>query len=135
MKKCRFNNPVLLTSVLAGLVWMLAGLSVEAQVNYAISGSSAYVTNSPNAAGNIVITNIYDGYPVTSIEEEAFYNCTSLTSVAIPNSITTIGDYAFYNCFSQTNSTPPTIVIGGQYVIISPISGSQMFFRFTPQSR
>jgi len=30
----------------------------------------------------------------------------------------------------QTNSTAP-IVIGGQNVIISPISGSQMFFRLT----
>jgi hypothetical protein len=30
----------------------------------------------------------------------------------------------------QTNSTAPT-VIGGQNVIIRPISGSQMFFRLT----
>jgi hypothetical protein len=30
----------------------------------------------------------------------------------------------------QTNSTAP-IVIGGQDVIISPVSGSQQFFRLT----
>ena len=36
----------------------------------------------------------------------------------------------FLPTFSLTNSEP-TIVIGGQNVIISPISDSQMFFRLT----
>jgi hypothetical protein len=37
---------------------------------------------------------------VTSIGEDAFDYCTSLTSVTIPNSVTNIGDYAFYGCTS-----------------------------------
>ena len=44
-------------------------------------------------------------YRVTTIGEEAFYNCTGLTSVTIPNSVTTIGEKAFYNCFGLTSVT------------------------------
>ena len=44
---------------------------------------------------------------VTSIGEAAFYNCTSLTSVTIPDSVTEIGDCAFQNCTSLTSVTIP----------------------------
>lgn len=37
-------------------------------------------------------------YNVTSIGNEAFYNCPELTSITIPNSITSIGNEAFYAC-------------------------------------
>ena len=41
-------------------------------------------------------------YSVTSIGDEAFYNCSNLTSVTIGNSVTSIGERAFYNCTSLT---------------------------------
>ena len=41
-------------------------------------------------------------YSVTSIEEWAFNNCSSLTSVTIANSVISIGNNAFYNCRSLT---------------------------------
>ena len=47
---------------------------------------------------------------VTTIGNNAFYNCTGLTSVTIPNSVTAIGDYAFYNCTGLTSVTIPNSV-------------------------
>ena len=44
-------------------------------------------------------------YPVTSIGDEAFYECSGLTSVTIGNSVTEIGDEAFDGCSGLTSVT------------------------------
>ena len=54
----------------------------------------------------------YNGttYNVTSIGNYAFYNCTSLTSVVIGNSVTSIGNEAFSNCSGLTSIVIPNSV-------------------------
>jgi len=42
-------------------------------------------------------------YSATCIGNNAFSNCTSLTSMTIPNSVTSIGDSAFYGCTGFTS--------------------------------
>ena len=44
---------------------------------------------------------------VTSIGNNAFRDCESLTAITIPESVTSIGDEAFYNCSSLTSITLP----------------------------
>ena len=88
----------------------LLAVPATAQVNYAIYGSVAYVTISPNASGNVVIASTYNGFPVVSIGDFAFYECTSLTSVMIPNSVIFIGAFAFSSCTSLTNVMIPNSV-------------------------
>ena len=49
-------------------------------------------------------------YEVTSIERCAFYDCSGLTSITIPNSVTSIGSRAFWGCSSLTSITIPNSV-------------------------
>ncbi len=47
---------------------------------------------------------------VTYIESEAFYGCSSLTSVSIPRSVTSIDNSVFYGCSSLTSVSIPSSV-------------------------
>jgi hypothetical protein len=74
------------------------------------AGTEYSVTGCTQSNPNVVIPSIYKGLRVTSIGDKAFYNCSSLTSVMIPNSVTSIGDYAFEYCSKLTSVTIPDSV-------------------------
>ncbi|MDY4514774.1 MAG: leucine-rich repeat domain-containing protein, partial [Paludibacteraceae bacterium] len=56
------------------------------------------------------LTSITIPNSVTSIGAKLFYNCSSLTSVSLSNSVTSIGNYAFWSCSSLTSITLPNSV-------------------------
>ena len=77
--------------------------STELAVSYR---GSYYYDYSNEYSGNLIIpeTVTYDGktYSVTSIGSSAFYECSGLESITIPNSVTSIGSSAFYGCSGLT---------------------------------
>ena len=74
----------------------------------------ATVIQGGNYSGDFVIPNeiTYNDviYSVTSIGKKAFYNCTGLTSITIPNSVTSIGEKAFYDCTGLKSITIPNSI-------------------------
>ncbi|MCR5850388.1 MAG: leucine-rich repeat domain-containing protein [Bacteroidaceae bacterium] len=78
-------------------------------------GKIAEVTSNPNkytGAVNIPATFNYEGteFSVTSIGNSAFYECTALTSVTIPESVSSIGEWTFSDCEGLTSITIPNRV-------------------------
>jgi hypothetical protein len=56
------------------------------------------------------LTSIIIPDSVTSIGESAFRGCSGLTSITIPASVTSIGYYAFYGCHGLTSIIIPDLV-------------------------
>ena len=75
-------------------------------VDVTYKGSSYYsYDNEYSGAVTIPASVTYSGktYSVTAIGLYAFYNCSSLESVEIPNSVTSIGSSAFEDCSGLTS--------------------------------
>ena len=83
--------------------------SMEFQLNEEESGYTLVDILYPNSR-EVTVPSTFNGLPVTGIGDSAFYNCTGLTSVTIPDSVTSIGQYAFYGCTGLTSVTIPDSV-------------------------
>ena len=93
-------------------------------INYKIErNNTVSVTSGTSYSGNVDIPDQITAYgitySVTSIEDYAFAECRSLTSVNIPNNVTSIGNYAFQN----SGLTTLTIPKGVTTFLASPFAG------------
>ena len=69
------------------------------------TGETVKTAVSPKPTGRLTVPSELGGYPVTGLGESAFYNCTGLTDVTIPNGVTHIGPRAFSCCSGLENVT------------------------------
>ena len=82
--------------------------TVQTHFNYTINNRTITITGYIGPGGAEAIPATIAGLPVTSIGSGR-HNCTSLTSVTIPNGVTSIGE-RFLCCSSLTSVTIPDSV-------------------------
>jgi hypothetical protein len=74
---------------------------------YTSDGTAVTITKYIGEYTEVVIPSTIDGLPVTKIGSSAFVNCSSLTSVVIPDSVTNVAEGSFKGCSKLTSMTLP----------------------------
>jgi hypothetical protein len=90
--------------LLIGTCFVFTPNTVSAEQNgdytYIMSNGEATITKYTGSGGSITVPSTLGGYTTVAIGYKAFYYCTTLTSITIPDNVTTIGYQAFYSCTS-----------------------------------
>ena len=68
---------------------------------------TAYLEKYIGDGGDVIIPETLGGYTVTTIGNSAFYCCSDLTSITIPEGVTAIGEFAFSGCNNLKSITIP----------------------------
>ena len=101
MKKLRFILALFSCSMLIAEGSLHAGaLSYCGTLTYIISDNHAVITGFEGKPEILELPSVIDGKKVMEIRENAFYKCSDLKKIVIPESVREIGHHAFYECTS-----------------------------------
>ena len=97
-----------LTEIVNGITWTY---SIENGYAVISTGTAYSRAISPAPTGHLAIPETLGGCPVT-IGESAFYGCSGITSVSIPDCVTGIGGSSFRGCSSLKSVAIPSTANG-----------------------
>ena len=89
--------------------------AVQSQIFYTSTDGAIVEPKDPSGFGANIVSNVYENNQgiitfdgeATSIGANAFYDCSGLTSINIPDAVTSIGSNAFYGCSGLTSIEIP----------------------------
>ena len=119
IKKGAFSECSSLTSIILPFVGATKDGTSDTSFGY-IFGADSYSTNHQYIPASLKTVVITGG---TSIASNAFFACSGLTSITIPNSVTSIASYAFSGCKSLTSITIPNSVTSIGYYAFCGCTG------------
>jgi BspA type Leucine rich repeat region (6 copies) len=83
---------------------------VRAQFIFTTNDGTITITEYIGPGGDVIIPDTTNDLPITSVAEDAFFKCESVTSVTIGTNVTSIGQNAFFQCTSLASVTIPASV-------------------------
>lgn len=100
-----------LTILALGLaIFNVSTAVVRAQYTFETNNGTITITQYTGPGGDVTIPDTITGLSVSGIGESAFYHCSSVTNIIIPNGVTSIGGWAFSWATNLTSITLPTSV-------------------------
>ncbi len=92
------------TETVDGVAWKYTVLNGKATISSGIFATSAIPAST---SGMLSVPSELGGCPVVTIGESAFYGCSKLTGVTIPESVAVIGSNAFHYCIGLAGVSIP----------------------------
>ena len=100
------------TTIGSGCVTLYTQQATLDKLTFTSNGDGTCSVSGNSPSGVVIIPLVSpDGDRVTNIGDEAFKDCTEVTSIAIPESVTNIGSKAFRGCSGLTRVTIPDSVL------------------------